>query len=196
MALQFSPLTAGSRHVLPTAAKTTRASAATAKSALQASDAAQSAAGAASTGDTQSTGNSQAPDIRALFSGVPTPVSTTATPAADTTPTAESAFGSSPWVANPTGSGPDGLSYSYNPIYFASASTAAEVAQMVGGKVVSSNQITAAGSPFTQQQPNLMVQLANGALINPGLVASFYTHGYPQSTIDQMIAAEARNTPA
>jgi hypothetical protein len=41
-----------------------------------------------------------------------------------------------------------------------------------------------------------MVQLANGALINPGLVASFYTQGYPQSSIDQMIAAEARNTPA
>jgi hypothetical protein len=100
-------------------------------------------------------------------------------------------------MTDPTGSGPDGLSYNYNPIYFASASTAAQVAEMVGGKVVSSNQITsAAGSPFMQQQPNLMVQLANGALINPGLVASFYTHGYPQSSIDQMIAAEARNTPA
>ena len=58
---------------------------------------------------------------------------------------------------------------------------------MLGGTVVPSNQIASAGG-FAQQQPNEMVQLSNGGLINAGLVASFYTHGYPQSYIDQLIA--------
>jgi hypothetical protein len=108
-------------------------------------------------------------------------------PAQNSAPTAESVFGPNPWIANPTGTAPDGSSYSYNPLNFATAATASQVAQMVGGKVVASNQLAYAGG-FAQQQPNQMVQLANGALINAGLVASFYTHGYPQSYIDQMIA--------
>ena len=37
-----------------------------------------------------------------------------------------------------------------------------------------------------------MVKLSDGRLINPGLVASFYTHGYPQSYVDQMIANEVK----
>ena len=53
----------------------------------------------------------------------------------------------------------------------------------------------AAGGPFAQSQPNLMVQLPNGAQVNAGLVAQIYTHGYPQSTINQMIAQIA-DTPA
>ena len=44
-----------------------------------------------------------------------------------------------------------------------------------------------------QQQATQMVRLPDGRLINPGLVASFYTHGYPQSYIDMMIAAEVKN---
>jgi hypothetical protein len=40
-----------------------------------------------------------------------------------------------------------------------------------------------------------MVQLPNGAQVNAGLVAQIFTHGYPQSTINQMIAQIA-NTPA
>jgi len=78
-------------------------------------------------------------------------------------------------------------------MYFATADTAAKVAQMVGGTVVQSNQFTGNGGSFTQQQPNLMVQLPNGHLINPGLIASFYTHGYPQSYVDQMVASEVQN---
>ena len=95
-------------------------------------------------------------------------------------------------MANPTGTGPTG-SYSYNPYYFATPQTAATVASMVGGTVVSMNSYTAPGSPYSQDQPNLMVQLPNGALINPGLVAEFYTHGYPQSMVNQMVASEVAN---
>jgi len=66
---------------------------------------------------------------------------------------------------------------------------------MVGGTVVQSNELTSSpGSHFMQQQPNQMVRLANGTVINPGLVATFYTHGYPQSMVDQMIANEVGNT--
>ena len=111
-------------------------------------------------------------------------------PGEDTAPTAQSVFGPNPWISNPTGTGPDGSSYSYNPMYFATAATAAQVAQMVGGTVVASDQLANAGG-FAQQQPNQMVRLANGTLINAGLVASFYTHGYPQSYVDRLVANEA-----
>ena len=125
------------------------------------------------------------------------PVNTAATipaPAApvDPVPTAQSVFGANPWITNPTGSGPTGT-YSYNPYYFATPQTAAAVASMVGGKVVSMNACSTVGSPFQQNQPNQMVQLPNGTLINPGLVAEFYTHGYSQSMINQMIANEVSN---
>jgi hypothetical protein len=96
-------------------------------------------------------------------------------------------------MSNPIGVGPNGAAYGYNHFYFASPETAAKVAQMVGGTVVPSNQFTGNGGAFAQQQPNLMVQLSNGKLINPGLLASFYTHGYPQSYVDQMVANEVQN---
>jgi hypothetical protein len=93
-------------------------------------------------------------------------------------------------MTDPTGTGPTGL-YTYNPFYFASPETAAKVASMVGGQVVTMNSMS--NGRFAQNQPNLMVQLTNGALINPGLVASFYTHGYPQPMVDQMVANEVAN---
>jgi len=105
-------------------------------------------------------------------------------------PTAQSVFGANPWLTNPTGNNPDGTSYGFNPLYFATPQTAAQVAQMVGGQVVSENAICSVQGAFSQNQPNLMVQLPDGGLINPGLVASFYTHGYPQSMVDQMVASE------
>jgi len=114
------------------------------------------------------------------------------TPAAVTFPTAESVFGPSPWMSNPTGTAPNGQTYGYNPYYFATAQTAATVAQIVGGTVVQTNAMVSSGG-FSQQQPNYMVQLADGRLVNPGLVASFYTHGYPQSYIDLMVANEVKN---
>lgn len=135
----------------------------------------------------------QGPDWRALFTGKVTPA--VPEPVQPPAPTAESVFGPNPWMANPTGIGPNGQPYSYNKFYFASAETAAKVAQIAGGTVVASNQFTpTGGGGFAQQQPNYMVQLPDGRLINPGLVASFYTHGYPQSYVDQMVAAELRNT--
>ena len=103
-------------------------------------------------------------------------------------PTAQSLFGANPWSASPGGSGPAG-SYSYNPYYFATPATAAKVAQMLGGKVVATNAITPFG-PFQQNQPNQMIQMPDGRLINAGLVAGFYDHGYTQQMVDKMIAAE------
>ena len=103
-------------------------------------------------------------------------------------PTAQSLFGVNPWSTNPGGSGPAG-SYSYNPYYFATPATAAKVAQMLGGKVVAMDAITPFG-PFQQNQPNQMIQMPDGRLINAGLVAGFYDHGFTQQTVDKMIAAE------
>jgi hypothetical protein len=134
-------------------------------------------------------------DFRALFKRVSTNTpAPAAPPPANPAPTAEGVFGPAPWLANPTGLAPDNSTYGYNPQYFATPETAAAVAALVGGKVVQTNVMTSApGSPFQQQQPNQMVQLKNGALLNPGLVAGFYTHGYPQSMVDQMIANEIAN---
>src|SRR5664279_3910511 len=103
-------------------------------------------------------------------------------------PTAQSLFGANPWSSDAGGSGPNG-SYSYNPYYFATPATAATVAQMLGGKVVTTDAITPYG-PFKQNEQNHMVQMPDGRLINAGLVAGFYDHGYTQQTVDKMIAAE------
>jgi hypothetical protein len=35
-----------------------------------------------------------------------------------------------------------------------------------------------------------MVQLPNGGLINPGLVADIYTHGWNTAFVNQQVAAE------
>ena len=43
---------------------------------------------------------------------------------------------------------------SFNPIFFATQSTALKVAQMVGGIAVQSNQFTPNGGPFQQLQAN------------------------------------------
>jgi len=103
-------------------------------------------------------------------------------------------FGPNPWVADPTGSGPGsgpGSQTHYSSFYFATPQTAQTVANMVGGTVVAMNAIvTAPGGPFKQDQPNLMVQLPNGGLINPGLVATFFTHNWPTSFVNQQIANE------
>jgi hypothetical protein len=115
--------------------------------------------------------------------------------AANAPPTAQSVFGPDVWVGDPTGRNPDGSSFGYNPIYFATESTAQTVAQMVGGTVITDDVFTKPGNAFVQQQPNYMVQMPSGAIINPGLVASFYTFGFPQSQIDTMIAQEVANTP-
>jgi hypothetical protein len=135
-----------------------------------------------------------AADFRALFTNnTPAAGAPANPPAPSPAPTAQSVFGPNPWLTNPTGVGPNGVSYGYNPYYFATPQTAAKVAQMVGGTVVQSNQFTPTGGTFAQQQPNQMVQLPDGRMINPGLVASFYDHGYPQSYVDMMVASEIKN---
>lgn len=99
-------------------------------------------------------------------------------------------FGPTPWLTDPTGSGP-GPTTHYSQYYFATPQTAQTVASMVGGTVVSANEmVTAPGSPFIQNQPNLMVQLPNGGLVNPGLIATFFTHQWPTSFINQQISNE------
>jgi hypothetical protein len=130
-----------------------------------------------------------ADDFLSLFSGKLAPAAP-ATPGPTPAPTAESVFGANPWITNAGGVGPNGITYSYNPSYFATPATAAKVAQLVGGKVVPINSITGDGGPFVQNQPNLMVQLPNGRMLNAGIIASFYTHGYPQSYIDRLVSNE------
>jgi len=120
------------------------------------------------------------------------PVPAAAPTVENSVPTAESVFGSDPWVAKPTGTGPDGAKFGVNPYYFATPETAAEVAAMVGGTVVEKDAYLDPGGRFVQDQPNEMVQMADGGLINPGIVASFFTHGYSQSVVDQMIQNEVQ----
>lgn len=121
-------------------------------------------------------------------SGTGSSASTT-TPSPNSVPTVQSVFGSNPWMTAPTGSG-NGVNWSYNPIYFATAQTAETVAQMLGGTVVATDGITSApGSPLQQSQPNYMVEFSSGALVNPGLVADLYNHGYSQSYINQELTA-------
>ena len=106
-------------------------------------------------------------------------------------PTAQSVFGSQPWLATPTGNNPDGTQFGYNPIYFATPQTAQQIAAMVGGQVVEQDAIAANGA-MRQQVPNEMIQLSNGSVVNAGLIADFYDHGYPQSYIDMLIQNEIR----
>ena len=151
--------------------------------------------------DSSGTSNNGAADFRTLFtahSNPPTPASAPSTGTSspgDPAPTAQSLFGPNPWMTNPGGVGPNGVSYSYNPYYFATAQTAAKVAQMVGGAVVQQNAITPYG-PFPQNQPNYMVQLPNGRQINAGLFASFYDHGYTQDFVNRLVTSELNDTSA
>lgn len=127
---------------------------------------------------------------------------TPAAPATSSTPSSTSTagdsndpagplFGANPWMADPTGDGPNGYVTHYNPIYFATPQTAQTVAQMLGGTVTQSVQmVQGPGSPFGQDEYNLMVQLPNGGTVNPGLIADIYTHGWPQSFVDQQVANE------
>jgi hypothetical protein len=92
-------------------------------------------------------------------------------------------------MADPTGSGP-GPQTHYSSFYFATPQTAETVAKMLGGTVVESNEIITGPSVFRQDQPNLMVQLPNGGKVNPGLIATFFTHNWPASFVNQQIANE------
>jgi hypothetical protein len=135
------------------------------------------------------------PSLITLFTPKPSAAvsgpSTVPAPQPQVSPTPQSVFGSQVWAQDANYSAPDGSVRSYNPIYFASAATAQKVADMVGGKVVPMNMMAYAGG-MLQSQPNLMVQLPNGKLVNPGLIADFYNHGYPQSYVDALVQNEIR----
>jgi hypothetical protein len=123
---------------------------------------------------------------------------TTASGAADpnSEPTAQSVFGDTPWETDAGGTGPSGP-FNLNPMYFATQQTAQAVATMLGGTVVPVNTFALTpANPFSQNEPNEMVELSNGTMINPGLVAGFYTHGYQLSMIQQMIQNEVTNVAA
>jgi hypothetical protein len=133
------------------------------------------------------------PSLTAVFtpqpsSGVPVGISNPS-PQQQAPPTPQSVFGDQVWMQNPTYSTSDGTIYSYNPTYYASAATAQKVANMVGGTVVPMNMM-ASGGGMVQNQPNLMVQLPDGKMVNPGLIADFYSHGYPQSYVNVLIQNE------
>jgi hypothetical protein len=103
-------------------------------------------------------------------------------------------LGPSPFMSNPTGSGPTG-SFNFNPTYFPTEATSEAIARMVGGKVVAQNvMLTAPGSHFGQNQPNYMVELPNGNVFNPGFIAQAISVKQPRTTIDAMIYSEMNNT--
>jgi hypothetical protein len=122
--------------------------------------------------------------LRVLFPGTPADWVVTPDAAPSNVPTMESVFGAQPFLDNPIETLPDGSSYNLNPIWFATPATAAKAAAMLGGTVVECDEFTAPTSIVQQQQPNQMVQLPNGTLINPGQVAWLFNHGYQQSYID------------
>jgi hypothetical protein len=111
-----------------------------------------------------------------------------------TAPTLQSVFGSNAFVSNPGGVGPNGMTYSYNPTYFATRATADKLAQMYGGMVVEQNALTPYG-PFQQNQPNEMIRFANGNVVNAGILASYYNMGLSQEQIDRAISAEINTIP-
>jgi hypothetical protein len=126
---------------------------------------------------------------------LPAALAAAETEAGDSTsvPTAQSVFGSQPWLAAPYGNNPDGTQFGYNPIYFATLQTAQQIAAMVGGQVIEQKAIAPNGS-IQQQTPNEMIKLSNGQVVNAGLIAAFYDHGYPQSYIDLLIQNEIQGT--
>jgi hypothetical protein len=149
-----------------------------------------SPSGTTATRSTQGNTTSATPTTTTTATTTATTTTTTtpSTPSPNSVPTIQSVFGADPWVTNAGGSGAGGA-WNYNPIYFATPQAAQIVAQMLGGTVVAVNAITTAGGPLMQNQPNQMVQLPNGAQINAGLVADLFNHGYPQSYINQELAA-------
>jgi len=182
---------------------TARRSGATATSAAASSTASSGTSASSSSTSSASTATSGASDFELLFGGssynatnpmIAKPIAAS-TPDTATVPTAQSVFGDDVWMTDPIGLNPTGTTFEYNPIYFATPSTAQKVAQMVGGTVVIADQFCAPGTgAFPQQQPNYMVKMPNGALVNPGLVASFYTFGFSQSQVNTMVAQEVANT--
>src|SRR5215475_12341304 len=103
------------------------------------------------------TDSDPAADFKSLFGHPTTPSVVTPPAAPKPNPTLQSVFGVNPYISNPGGTAPNGVTYSYNPTYFATRATADKLAQMYGGTVVEMNAITPSG-PFQQNQMNEMIQ--------------------------------------
>jgi len=116
------------------------------------------------------------------------PNATTPDTAAATDPTLAAEFGSQPFMANPGGTGPEGIVLNFNPVYFATQATAEKVASLVGGTVVAKDATITNVGVFQQADPNEMIQFANGSSVNAGLIANFFDHGYSQSYINTLLA--------
>jgi hypothetical protein len=141
------------------------------------------------------TSGDAAADFRALFTSRSTPpVPSIPAPPKPVLPTAQSVFGDNPWIANPGGVAPNGVTYGYNPEYFATRATADKLAQMYGGTVEEANAITPFG-PFKQNQMNEMIRFSNGNVVNAGILAAYFNRGLTQEQIDSAIAGEIRQFP-
>lgn len=109
--------------------------------------------------------------------GVPSVGSTTPPSAI---PTANP-YGNSPFAANPGFTGPNGPG-GYNPQTFATQSTAQQIASQYGGTVISNPSaglLGAPSSPFQTNQPQYMIQMPNGTIIDPAKIASLYANAGP-----------------
>lgn len=107
-----------------------------------------------------------------------------------------SPYGANPFLPNPTVAQPNGTNQAQNPMWWASQSTADQVAKMLGGTVQATNPF---GGNFSANQPQYMIQLPDGRMVNPGSdVADLYNHGYSQNFIDEALTRLKNNdfTPA
>ena len=104
---------------------------------------------------------------------------------------AEDVFGPNPWIANPVVTGPNKknqiVEFPQNPLYYATEPTANLVLQMVSGTGIDENNPYAGNQRYSASNSQLVVTLPGGAWINAGLVAGFFTHGYPLDMIAVMI---------
>ena len=106
----------------------------------------------------------------------------------------------SPWLNNPivSGPGPDNKVHTWplNPQYYATPLTAAIVKPMVGGVAIVQVNPFASNQRYSSTAVYQMIQLPSGGLINAGLVAVFFTHGFNLEMIAMMIQEEIANVNA
>jgi hypothetical protein len=109
--------------------------------------------------DPKPTGSSPAPAVTAAVS-----------PASASGPASSSSQPSSLFDASVTGTNPDGSINVYNPVQFATASTAQAMAKLVGGQVQAENL----SGPLTRTAPELDIVGAGANPLNAGLVADLF----------------------
>lgn len=99
----------------------------------------------------------------------PATTATAATPAASA-PTEPALPTGDLWETSVTGTGPYGSTTVYNPIQFATAQTAQQMAQIVGGQ----EQDFTLGGPYTTSSPIREIVGAGDNPLNAGLVADLF----------------------